>query len=78
MHSIPFPTAAEVCAQVEAHTYSVAEVAIILGVPAGVVRTAIAEGQIPAIRVGRSWRVPAQRLLDEVLGDSRRPTPAPR
>lgn len=25
-------------------------------------------GQIPAIRVGRAWRVPAHRLATEVLG----------
>lgn len=65
---IPFPTGVE---HKRALTYTVEEVAKLLSVTPGVVRQAIRADQIPAIQVGRFWRIPIQRFHEEVLGEER-------
>lgn len=50
-------------------TYSVAEVATLLALSPGVVRKAIINEQIPAIQIGRFWRIPIRRFHEEVLGE---------
>lgn len=44
------------------------EVAILMGTGRDVTYAALKDGTIPAIRVGRAWRIPAHRLAAEVLG----------
>jgi excisionase family DNA binding protein len=62
----------------EALTISVREAGRRIGLSANASYRAAASGQIPAIRVGRNWRVPIrslERLLDEA--DQRRAASQP-
>jgi excisionase family DNA binding protein len=43
-------------------TYSVDEVAALLGIARGVAYEAVRDGSIPATRVGRRWLVPRKRF----------------
>jgi excisionase family DNA binding protein len=47
---------------------TIAELAAITGDGQKVLRSAVAAGQIPSIRVGRYLRIPTARLLREVFG----------
>lgn len=49
-------------------TISVPEAGALLGLRPRTAYDARRRGEIPAIRVGRSWRVPTARFLREVLG----------
>jgi len=44
------------------------DTAYLLGVGRDATYAAFERGELPAIRVGRAWRVPAHRLATEVLG----------
>ena len=46
----------------EALTYSVDEVAALLGVARGVAYEGVRNGSIPATRVGRRWLIPRRRF----------------
>ena len=46
----------------EALTYSVDEVAALLGIARGVAYESVRNGEIPATRVGRRWLVPRKRF----------------
>jgi excisionase family DNA binding protein len=46
----------------ESLTYSVDEVAVLLGIARGVAYEAVRDGSIPATRVGRRWLVPRKRF----------------
>lgn len=46
----------------EALTYSVDEVATLLGVARGVAYEGVRNGAIPATRVGRRWLIPRRRF----------------
>lgn len=43
-------------------TYSVEEVAALLGIARGVAYESVRNGEIPATRVGRRWLVPRRRF----------------
>jgi excisionase family DNA binding protein len=43
-------------------TYSVEEVAALLGIARGVAYEGVRKGSIPATRVGRRWLIPRRRL----------------
>jgi excisionase family DNA binding protein len=58
----------------EALTYSVDEVAALLGVARSVAYEAVRTGLVPAIRVGRRWLIPRKRFHDWL--DGRDPTNA--
>jgi len=47
---------------VEPLTYSVEEVAALLGIARGVAYESVRTGEIPATRVGRRWLVPRRRF----------------
>jgi excisionase family DNA binding protein len=51
-------------------TYTVDEVAALLGVARGVAYEAVREGSIPATRVGRRWLIPRKRFHSWLDGDS--------
>jgi excisionase family DNA binding protein len=46
----------------EVLTYSVDEVAALLGIARGVAYESVRNGEIPATRVGRRWLVPRKRF----------------
>jgi excisionase family DNA binding protein len=46
----------------EALTYSVDQVAALLGIARGVAYESVRNGEIPATRVGRRWLVPRKRF----------------
>ncbi len=46
----------------EALTYSVDEVAALLGIARGVAYESVRNGEIPATRAGRRWLVPRKRF----------------
>lgn len=47
---------------VEPLTYTVEEVAALLGIARGVAYESVRSGEIPATRVGRRWLVPRKRF----------------
>lgn len=55
-------------------TYSVDEVAALLGIARGVAYESVRNGEIPATRVGRRWLVPRRRFHAWLDGA---PDPAP-
>jgi len=57
----------EVCKR---ETFSIDEVAAVLGLHRMSVRSAIDRGEIPAIRIGHRWLVP-RSAVDELLGVAR-------
>ena len=57
-------------------TYSVDEVAALLGVARGVAYEGVRNGSIPATRVGRRWLIPRRRFHNWLDGTD--PTDVPR
>ena len=53
----------------EALTYSVDEVAALLGIARSVAYQAVRKGRIPATRVGRRWLVPRKRFHEWLDGE---------
>jgi excisionase family DNA binding protein len=51
-------------------TYSVDEVAVLLGVARSVAYEAVRNGTIPATRVGRRWLIPRRRFHEWLDGRS--------
>jgi excisionase family DNA binding protein len=51
-------------------TYSVEEVAALLGIARGVAYECVRNGSIPATRVGRRWLVPRKRFHAWLDGDA--------
>jgi excisionase family DNA binding protein len=47
---------------IESLTYTVEQVAALLGIARGVAYEAVRTGEIPAARVGRRWLVPRKRF----------------
>jgi excisionase family DNA binding protein len=47
---------------VQSLTYSVDEVAALLGIARGVAYQSVRNGEIPATRVGRRWLIPRRRF----------------
>ncbi len=47
---------------VELLTYSVDQVAVLLGIARGVAYESVRNGEIPATRVGRRWLIPRKRF----------------
>jgi excisionase family DNA binding protein len=47
---------------VQSLTYSVDEVAALLGIARGVAYESVRNGEIPATRVGRRWLIPRRRF----------------
>jgi excisionase family DNA binding protein len=47
---------------IESLTYTVEQVAALLGIARGVAYEAVRNGEIPATRVGRRWLVPRKRF----------------
>ena len=60
----------------EALTYSVDEVAALLGIARGVAYESVRNGEIPATRVGRRWLVPRKRFHAWLDGTDPASTPA--
>ncbi|WP_344023336.1 helix-turn-helix domain-containing protein [Pseudonocardia kongjuensis] len=52
-------------------TYSVEQVAEMLGVARGVAYEQVRNGEIPAIRVGRRWLIPRNRFHAWLDGETR-------
>jgi excisionase family DNA binding protein len=53
----------------EVLTYSVDEVAVLLGIARGVAYASVRDGSIPATRIGRRWLVPRKRFHDWLNGE---------
>ena len=49
-------------------TYTVEEVARLLGISRGAAYTAVRTGVLPAVRLGRRWLVPRARLTEFLDG----------
>lgn len=60
----------------ESLTYSVEEVAALLGIARGVAYEAVRDGSIPATRVGRRWLIPRKRFHAWLDGADRTSTSA--
>jgi excisionase family DNA binding protein len=54
-------------------TYTVEEVAVLLGIARGVAYDCVRSGVIPATRVGRRWLVPRRRFHAWLDGTADRP-----
>jgi excisionase family DNA binding protein len=52
----------------ESLTYSVDEIAALLGIARGVAYEAVRDGSIPATRVGRRWLIPRKRFHEWLDG----------
>ena len=52
----------------ESLTYSVEEIAALLGIARGVAYEAVRDGSIPATRVGRRWLIPRKRFHEGLDG----------
>jgi excisionase family DNA binding protein len=58
----------------ESLTYSVDEIAALLGIARGVAYESVRNGEIPATRVGRRWLIPRKRFHAWLDGDPPDPT----
>jgi excisionase family DNA binding protein len=58
-------------------TYSVDEVAVLLGIARGVAYECVRNGSIPATRVGRRWLVPRKRFHAWLDGAESAPARSP-
>jgi excisionase family DNA binding protein len=54
-------------------TYTVDQVAVLLGIARGVAYECVRNGKIPATRVGRRWLIPRKRFHAWLDGDTGRP-----
>jgi excisionase family DNA binding protein len=68
------PTREGTMSHAEPLTYSVDEVAELLGIARGVAYECVRNGSIPATRVGRRWLVPRKRFHAWLDGTSTTPT----
>ena len=59
-------------ARPEPLTYTVEEVAVMLGIARGVAYESVRTGEIPATRVGRRWLIPRRRFHAWLDGADRR------
>jgi excisionase family DNA binding protein len=53
----------------ETLTYTVDQIAVLLGVARGVAYESVRNGEIPATRVGRRWLIPRKRFHAWLDGD---------
>ena len=59
----------------ESLTYTVDQVAALLGIARGVAYESVRNGEIPATRIGRRWLVPRKRFHAWLDGETGQPTP---
>jgi excisionase family DNA binding protein len=62
----------------DAHYLTVAEVALAMRVSKMTVYRLVHEGELPAVRFGRSYRVPAQAVQEYLVADRHTAAPAQR